>query len=92
MNKTTDDMKREYFESVDELPNHFQLHLIHAAEIMGYKHPVSTVREFWYGFYTDAVKSMHLYPETEEQLDKRLSDNIANWKDREIDCIKNVKN
>ena len=29
-----------YLRSVDELPHHFQLHFMHAAEILGYKHPV----------------------------------------------------
>ncbi len=28
-----------YLESVDELPHHFQLHFMHAAEILGYKFP-----------------------------------------------------
>ncbi|SDF30085.1 hypothetical protein SAMN04488105_116128 [Salipiger thiooxidans] len=28
-----------YLQSLDELPHHFQLHFMHAAEIIGYKHP-----------------------------------------------------
>lgn len=47
-----------YLRHVDELPHHFQLHLMHAAEILGYKHPDDDVRRFWLtwrGHYETAV-------------------------------------
>jgi hypothetical protein len=69
-----------YLRHVDELPHHFQLHLMHAAEILGYKHPDDDVRRFWLGFYRAIVNDAHLNPETEEQMDRRLGDNEANWR------------
>lgn len=39
--------QEDYLKYVDELPHHFQLHFMHAAEILGYKHPDDVVRRFW---------------------------------------------
>lgn len=72
-----------YLEHVDEIPHHFQLHLMHAAEILGYKHPVMHIRMFWYKFYRKVVNDAHLFPETEEQMDSRLGDNEVQWRARE---------
>jgi hypothetical protein len=63
-----------YLDSTDELPLHFHLHLIHAAEVLAYKHPHIEVREQWKYLYTTAVKDLHMNPETELQMDRRLSD------------------
>lgn len=76
--------KELYFRSVDELPHHFQLHLMHAAEILGYKHPDRLVRDWWHTFYLEAVNDMHLFPESEELMDKRLGDTEKEWKAREV--------
>ena len=73
-----------YLRHVDELPHHFQLHLMHAAEILGYKHPDSDVRGFWSAFYYAIVNDAHLRVETEEQMDKRLGDNEAAWRAAEV--------
>lgn len=54
--------------------SHFVLHLVHAAEIIGYKCPIREWRELWGEFYLKMCKAMHINPETEEQMDKRLSD------------------
>ncbi len=72
-----------YLRSVDELPHHFQLHFMHAAEILGYKHPVESIREWWQLTYMRLVNDMHLFPETQEQMDTRLSDQEATWRARE---------
>lgn len=69
----------DYLRHVDELPHHFQLHFMHGAEILGYKHPDDYVREFWYAFYQSIVADAHLSPEPVEKMDKRLSDNRTNW-------------
>lgn len=69
-----------YLRHVDELPHHFQLHLMHAAEILGYKHPDGEVRAFWKRLYRDVVNDAHLNPETEDQMDRRLGDSEANWR------------
>lgn len=73
-----------YFRSIDELPHHFQLHLMHAAEILGYKHPILSVRGWWLEFYIACVTDVHLFPETEEQMDKRLGDYEDHWRAREV--------
>ena len=68
-----------YLRSVDELPLHFHLHFVHAAEIVGYKHPDKKIHEWWLSFYLAAVRDMHLHPESEEELDQRLGDNLHDW-------------
>lgn len=75
---------REYFRFTDEIPHHFTLHLMHAAEILGYKHPESRIRKWWFQFYMECVNDMHLFPESEEQMDKRLGDYEAHWREREV--------
>jgi len=66
---------------LDSYPMHFVAHIMHAAEIVGYKYPEETnpllyetenVKKWWIGFYRDLVKALHLNPETEKQLDVRL--------------------
>lgn len=74
---------RLYLNRVDELPHHFQLHLMHAAEILGYKHPVAWVRAWWYSFYLSIVNDAHLFPESEALMDQRLGDTEAGWRARE---------
>lgn len=77
------DLVKQYLRRVDELPHHFQLHLMHAAEILGYKHPVANIRNWWLSLYQTLVNDAHLYPESEEQMDWRLCDNEEQWRARE---------
>jgi len=72
----------EYLRSLDELPHHFQLHFLHAAQIIGYKHPDDLIRTWWYGLYLMLVDDMHLLPETKEAMDYRLSDNEWQWREK----------
>lgn len=65
---------RAFFDTIDELPHHYTLHLIHGAQILGACHPVSFVRARWFVFYERAVDDAHMNPETPEQMDKRLGD------------------
>lgn len=76
----------EYLQSLDELPHHFQLHLIHATEILGYKHPDLLIRKWWYSFYSRLVHDMHVWPESEIELDKRLGDTFEGWAERNEDA------
>lgn len=78
-----DEMRRVYLRHVDELPHHFQLHLMHAAEIVGYKHNVNSIAAWWLQFYRMIVNDAHLFPESEAQLDARLGDTEAGWRARE---------
>lgn len=69
---------------VDELPHHFVMHLMHAAEILGYKHPQADIRYCWRIVYFDMCKWMHLTPETVEHMDMRLGDNEKQWRKTEV--------
>lgn len=70
---------KAYLSHVDETPHYFHLHLMHSAEILGYKHPDPKIRESWCETYFKFARDAHLNPETEEQMDKRLGDNRENW-------------
>lgn len=70
----------DYLRSLDELPHHFQLHFMHASEIVGYKHPDDTIRAWWRYVYEQLANDMHLNPESEEQMDFRLGDSEAQWR------------
>lgn len=69
----------EYLRTVDAIPHHFHLHLMHAVEIVGYKHPDPITRAWWYGVYLRFVNDMHLHPEMEQELDDRLGDTRNGW-------------
>jgi hypothetical protein len=57
---------------IDSYPQHFVAHTMHAAEIIGYKHPDQKMKSWWTCFYKKMVKGFHLNFETEQQLDVRL--------------------
>lgn len=74
------DVFDKYLQSLDELPHHFQLHFMHAAEIVGYKHPDGLIRSWWHYVYEELVNDMHLNIETESKLDFRLGDSESQWR------------
>lgn len=78
-----DEVRGVYLRHVDELPHHFHLHLMHGAEIVGYKHPDVSVGAWWSSFYRMIVNDAHLFPESVEQMDARLGDTEAGWRARE---------
>lgn len=63
-----------YFAHVDELPHHYHLHLMHGAEIIGYKHTDELFRWRWQTFYDRCCEDMHVTSETRSEMDLRLSD------------------
>lgn len=73
------DLIGEYLKSLDALPHHFQLHFMHAAEIIGFKHPDERIRVWWCGVYHRLVRDMHLHAENEQEMDNRLGDNREKW-------------
>ena len=77
------ELVKEYLRHVDETPHHFQLHFMHAAEIVGYKHPDADIRLWWLECYRELVNDMHLFPESETAMDKRLGDREEDWRARE---------
>lgn len=77
--KPLGDVLDGYLRSLDMLPHHFQMHFMHAAEIVGYKHPDERIRYWWHHCYVTLVKDLHLEPESCEQMDARLGDNRKGW-------------
>ncbi len=69
----------DYMRQVDALHHHFQMHFMHAVEILGYKHPDSDIRLFWYLIYLRLVNDLHLHPESKAELDARLGDTHEGW-------------
>lgn len=69
----------EYLRQTDALPHHYQMHFMHAVEILGYKHPDSRIKFFWHQLYLRLVNDFHLHPETEQELNERLGDTRAGW-------------
>lgn len=65
---------QRYFDSVDELPHHYHLHLLHGAQILGDHHPDEHLRTLWGQFYMLGCADMHMTPETKEDMDFRLND------------------
>ena len=63
-----------FFEHVDSLPHHYYMHLMHGAQIIGYKHRISLYRERWNAFYLACCSDCHVVAETEVQMDRRLND------------------
>lgn len=58
----------------DKYPHHFIMHLVHCAQVLGYKHSSAGQRYIWKRFYLQACESFHMRPETESAMDKRLND------------------
>ncbi|WP_428516335.1 hypothetical protein [Roseovarius sp.] len=79
-----DYMRGVYLEHVDELPHHFQLHFMHAAQIIGVHHSDHKIADWWRHFYHMIVNDAHLHPETDDEMNMRLSDDREEWKRREV--------
>jgi len=71
--------------SADHLPHHYVMHLVHAVEILGYKHPDDVQRGAWYWFYARLCKGLHLPLESEEKLDDRLNAEEAAFAAGQVD-------
>jgi hypothetical protein len=76
-------VSRDYLRSTDEIPHHFHMHVMHAAQIIGYKHPALWIKAWWNDFYQSMVSDAHLHPESEAEMDRRLGDVEAQWRERE---------
>ncbi|TXH17965.1 MAG: hypothetical protein E6R03_02970 [Hyphomicrobiaceae bacterium] len=79
---TMDELVGHYLKDADAIPHHFQMHFLHAIEILGYKHPRRHIAEWWQRVYIRLVHSLHLHPETEAELDRRLGDTREGWLER----------
>lgn len=74
-----DKLVDEYLRTLDAIPHHFQMHFMHAAEIIGYKHPRERVRAWWNALYQRLVNDMHVHCESEKEMDSRLGDCRSGW-------------
>jgi hypothetical protein len=74
----------EYIRTLDEVPHHFQLHFLHAAEILGYCFPEPDIREWWEECYQKLCFDMHLEPESYDSMMYRLGDNEEQWRNSEV--------
>lgn len=60
------------------LPQHWYAHVMHALEVIGYRHPNLSVSGEALGLYFDMVANLHLAVETKAAMVERLSeDRIA---------------
>lgn len=60
-------------------PQHWYAHIMHCYEVCGYKHPDPVLASQALAIYHRLVHNLHLRPETEEEMDMRLTeDRIAN--------------
>lgn len=57
----------------DHYPVHFIMHLMHAAHVIGVYHPVIVVSDPWRVFYHKMCNKMHVMPEPEAAMEKRMS-------------------
>lgn len=53
-------------------PLHWVSHVIHASEVIAYRHPTDSVREMWLKVYHAFCKNLHMNPETFEQFKARM--------------------
>ena len=58
----------------DHLPLHWSTHVMHALEVIAYRHPDSDVRSDAYALYEKMVHSFHLPVESRDQMIARLSE------------------
>lgn len=65
---------KRFFKDIDTYNIHFYQHLIHAAMILGYRHPNEEVGRMWDWFYKKACGKLHMRPETPQDMDFRLRD------------------
>lgn len=63
-----------FWQDHDEYPHHFIMHLVHCAEVIGYKHPNTSIAVMWSRFYYDACDAFHMNPESLTEMDRRLND------------------
>ena len=60
------------------LPEHYYSHVMHAYEVVGYRHPDRDIAAACQYIYLKFVKNLHLYPESREAMIVRMTeDRIA---------------
>jgi len=64
---------KAFYKDCDQYPHHFVMHIVFALGILGYKLPDVPMRKAWRQGYEAFCKSMHLAPESPEEMDRRLT-------------------
>lgn len=59
---------------LEHYPMHWVMHVVHACEGLGYRHPVEAVANGWLVLYWRAVRSLHLEPESRDAYISRLGE------------------
>jgi len=60
----------------DMLPVHFLGHLMHALEVIGYRHHSQSIANDAREGYRQLCEYLHLTPETKQQMEDRLKDEV----------------
>lgn len=55
-------------------PQHWFAHIMHATEVIGYRHPSESVAITCQALYWQMVRSLHLNPESKQEMIDRLSE------------------
>lgn len=76
---TIETLFKAYLNNIDDVAHHFHMHVVHAAEIMGYKHPDENIRSQWEQFYYDCCRDFHMHPESKTEMEQRLGDSREGW-------------
>jgi hypothetical protein len=63
----------DFEDELEYAPLHYFLHLFHTLEIIGFKHPDPETSDIAFEYYLRLCSWMHVAPETEEEMDERLS-------------------
>jgi len=69
--------------SWDHYPNHYVMHFLHAAEIVGYYAPIGIpcYSDRWEKWYRQACNILHVNPESKAQLEYRLDADEEKFKE-----------
>lgn len=57
--------------SIGHYPQHWHSHILHAIEVIGYRHPCHAIAAQWQEIYHSMVSSLHLNPESHEDMHYR---------------------
>lgn len=61
---------------LERMPQHFYSHLMHALQVVGWRHPSTLVRKRAIELYQDMVSLMHLEPERDADFESRLGTKV----------------
>jgi hypothetical protein len=71
-----EDDLNEFLHWVGFYSTHWLMHLAHAIEIIGYRHPEINVRTYFYNIYNAICEALHVNPESEPEMTERLKDRL----------------